>query len=48
MFIVINYSHSGFTWRIKSHEELKETAFVFNYVGEAVIAVCFNYMVFMC
>ena len=29
MLIVINYSHSGFTWRIKSHEELKETAFFF-------------------
>ena len=42
MLIVINYSHSGFTWRIKSHEELKETAFFFFYVGEAVILVCFN------
>ena len=29
MLIVINYSHLGFTWRIKSHEELKETAFFF-------------------
>ena len=27
MLIVINYSHSGFPWRIKSHEELKEMAF---------------------
>ena len=45
MLIVINYSHSGFPWRIKSHEELKEMAFfcfLFFYVGEAVIPVCFN------
>ena len=43
MLTVVNYSHSGFNWRIKSsHEELKETAFFFFYVGEAVIAVCFT------
>ena len=35
MLTVVNYSHSGFNWRIKSsHEELKETAFFFFFMSE--------------